>query len=197
MTAANHQDHICLSMITAGAAMLAAVFFIMNIGTPYSGTTSVWERALEAAVAMATMSFYGALTLQASRSLVNPAQLTGDGEVELKRRQTRRVLGIFWMMIVMTGFLVFIRVMIPAFLEAIDTIGEPQSTQLSPSRQLPKNGSLPPDASQQEGKPAGSTSATEDPPRETPPPADKQQGDEPTERAEPGGKTGDTPKARD
>ena len=156
--------------------MLAAVFFIMNLGNPDSGTTSVWVRALEAAVAMAAMSFYGALTLQASRSLANPAQLLGDEEVEFKKRQTKRVLGIFWVMIVTTGFLVFIRMMAPAFLEAIDTIGEPQSTQPSPSRQLPKNGSPPPDTSQQEDERARSTSPTEDPP-----PADKQQGDEPAE----------------
>ena len=32
MTQENHQDYICLTMITARAAVLAAVFFIFNLG---------------------------------------------------------------------------------------------------------------------------------------------------------------------
>ena len=166
--------------------MLAAVFFIMNLENPGSGTASVWGKVFESVVAMAAMLSYGALTLQASRSLANPQRLTGDEEVEFKKRQTRRVLGIFWVMLVITGFLVVIRVVAPAILEAIETIGEPEATQAPPARQLPKNGSPPPDTSQREGEPARSTSPTEDPP-----PADKQQGDEPTEPAEHGGASPD------
>ena len=130
-------------MITVGAATLAAVFFIMNLDNPYSGTTPAWVKACEAAVAMAAMSLYGRLVLQASMSLANPEQLMGGEEVDLKKRQTQKVLGSFWVMIVLTGFLVFIRVMVPAFLEAIYTTGEQQSTQPPSGRQLPENGSDP------------------------------------------------------
>ena len=34
MTQENHQDYICMTMITARTAMLAAVFFIFNLGHP-------------------------------------------------------------------------------------------------------------------------------------------------------------------
>ena len=42
MTQENHQDYICMTMITAGAAMLAAVFFIFNLGHPDNSTGSAW-----------------------------------------------------------------------------------------------------------------------------------------------------------
>ena len=42
MTQENHQDYICMTMITARAAMLAAVFFIFNLGHPDNSTASAW-----------------------------------------------------------------------------------------------------------------------------------------------------------
>ena len=42
MTQENHQDYICMTMITARAAMLAAVFFIFNLGHPDNSTGSAW-----------------------------------------------------------------------------------------------------------------------------------------------------------
>ena len=162
MTEAKHQDHICLTMITVGAATLAAVFFIMNLDNPYSGTTPAWVRASEAAVAMAAMSLYGRLVLQSSMSLANPEQLTGDEEVDLKKRQTQKVLGSFWVMIILTGFLVFIKIMVPAFLEAIHTTGEQQSNHPPPGKQLPENGSDP-ELDQPTSEPDGPATTPEKP----------------------------------
>ena len=141
--------------------MLAAVFFIMNLGNPDSGTTSVWVRALEAAVAMAAMSFYGALTLQASRSLANPAQLMGDEEVEFKKRQTKRVLG---------------NLLGDDCNDRIPGVHQGDGPSVPRGNRYHRRTTVNPTISQQEDERARSTSPTEDPP-----PADKQQGDEPAE----------------
>ena len=63
MTQENHQDYICMTMITAGAAMLAAVFFIFNLGHPDNSTGSAWIRLLASGMAMGAMLSYGALVL--------------------------------------------------------------------------------------------------------------------------------------
>ena len=44
MTQENHQDYICMTMITARAAVLAAVFFIFNLGHHLAGGTMSQEK---------------------------------------------------------------------------------------------------------------------------------------------------------
>ena len=140
MTAANHQDHICMSMITAGAAVLAAVFFVLNIGNPGDNTISAWIRLTEIMVALTAMVFYGLLVIRACESLMNAGELTGDSEVYWKRERTRKVLAAFWFMVVATGFLAIIKLTVPIALEVLEPGSEPQKTQVPHGRQLHENG---------------------------------------------------------
>ena len=152
MTPSNHQDHISLSMITAGAAALAAVFFIMNLGNAEANSSGDWRNLLEAAIAMAATVSYATLALNASTSITNPNGLSGDDELQWKVTGTRRVMGIFWVMLVMVGFLVFTRLLAPAILEVTNPGG---STQEIPAQQSWKS---------PEGKsPTDSQPGTEDP----------------------------------
>ena len=51
MTRENHQDYICMTMITAGAA----VFFIFNLGHPDNNTGSAWIRLMASGMARGAM----------------------------------------------------------------------------------------------------------------------------------------------
>ena len=150
-------------MITAGAAVLAAVFFIFNLGHPDNSTGSAWIRLLASGIAMGAMLSYGALVLYASSSLVYERPLRGTPELQWKRGKTRKVIVAFWIMVVVTGFLAMFKMMGPLYLEVVEPN---EGTETRPERQMPKNQTPGTERALPHEEPSGQT--THPPERPTP-----------------------------
>ena len=92
LTQENHQDYICMTMITAGAAMLAAVFFIFNLGHSDNSTGSAWtatgDRAKQQSIT--DVATYGDHSVEAYGD--HSVEAYGDHSVEASSHHATTVL---------------------------------------------------------------------------------------------------------
>lgn len=160
MTEQQHQDHISISMITAGAAALAAVFFILNLGPGDMTRGANWRILAEAVLTGAATVAYGGLSLNASKSMINPMGLTGDPEILWKKGRNERVLGFFWIILVMIGFLVVIRLATPAVLGVLEPGGEMEESAAPSALECPAAGEGQPQLQEDEARAPGSPAPT-------------------------------------
>ena len=129
MTQANHEDLITLTMITAGAALFAAVFFILNIDMN-GGSNSKASLILELGLSLAATVAYGLLFLHAGGSLVSHDNLTGVPKLRFKRERNRKVIMFFWIMLIITLSLVFVKFTGIAFQEGLSQSNQPSQDSM-------------------------------------------------------------------